>query len=85
MPQRGLLSPRRPGGDKRGLRLINWGRGEVYHQAHCNFFASDGMPYPDSYTADLWSAKRASGEYAPTGCPESGGHSQCSSWPRVWG
>jgi peptide methionine sulfoxide reductase MsrA len=44
--------------------------GEVYHQCHCNFFASEGMPYPTSYTRDTWQAKQRSGEYAPTGCPE---------------
>ena len=44
--------------------------GEVYHQNHCNFFQSEGMPYPESYTQDVWTAKKASGEFVPTGCPE---------------
>ena len=44
--------------------------GEVYHQNHCNFFASPGMPYPDDYTVKAWNEKRASGAYRPTGCPE---------------
>lgn len=50
-------------------RLPFWD-GEVYQQCHCNFFMSDGMPYPQSYTQDVWTAKKASGEYRPTGCPE---------------
>ena len=28
-------------------------KGEVYHQNHCNFFTSEGMPYPDAYTVDI--------------------------------
>tara|TARA_B110001452_G_scaffold11469_1_gene9464 strand:- start:55 stop:915 length:861 start_codon:yes stop_codon:yes gene_type:complete len=49
--------------------------GERYHQAHCNFFASEGMPYPASYTGSLWTQKATDGgAYAnlwqPTGCPE---------------
>jgi len=44
--------------------------GEVYHQCHCNFFMSEGMPYPTSYTQDVFNAKKAAGEYVPTGCPE---------------
>ena len=44
--------------------------GEVYHQNHCNFFASPGMPYPDDYTIQTWNEKRDSGAYRPTGCPE---------------
>ena len=52
--------------------------GEVYHQAHCNFFRSEGMPYPTSYTSDLWQQlQRDGGHYRnlwqPTGCPESYG------------
>ena len=51
---------------------------EVYHQAHCDFSMSAGMPYPSSYTADVWHAhQRDGGAYAnlwaPTGCPESYG------------
>ena len=49
--------------------------GERYHQAHCNFFSSEGMPYPTSYTSALWTQKATDGgAYAnlwqPTGCPE---------------
>ena len=44
--------------------------GEVYHQNHCNFFPSEGMPYPDWYTVDLYRALKASGRFAPTSCPE---------------
>ena len=49
--------------------------GEVYHQAHCNFFMSSGMPYPKTYTAGVWSQHKAGGGYygnlwTPTGCPE---------------
>ena len=44
--------------------------GEVYHQNHCNFFPSAGMPYPDDYTETLWKELQASGRYVPTGCPE---------------
>ena len=51
--------------------------GEVYHQNHCNFFQSEGMPYPASYTEDLWQQKKAAGEYTPTGCPEVGDHGPC--------
>merc|ERR1719353_1932417 len=52
--------------------------GEVYHQAHCNFFMSEGMPYPDEWTETVWDAKRASGEWAATGCP-GGQHGKCYS------
>ena len=51
--------------------------GEVYHQNHCNFFASEGMPYPDSYTIHLWDAKKAAGAYVTTGCPEVADHDRC--------
>jgi len=51
---------------------------EVYHQNHCNFFLSDGMPYPDSYTVELFELKKHKGEFAPTGCPEQS-HTSCSS------
>ena len=44
--------------------------GEVYHQNHCNFFQSEGMPYPDSYTVRLWDELKASGHFEQTGCPE---------------
>jgi peptide methionine sulfoxide reductase MsrA len=44
--------------------------GEVYHQYHCNFFMSEGMPYPDEYTLDLWKHMQAEKKIAPTGCPE---------------
>jgi peptide methionine sulfoxide reductase MsrA len=43
---------------------------EVYHQYHCNFFMSEGMPYPDEYTLDLWKHMQAEKKIAPTGCPE---------------
>ena len=45
--------------------------GEVYHQMHCNFFASEGMPYPDSYVLGLWKQMQQTGAIKPTGCPES--------------
>jgi peptide methionine sulfoxide reductase MsrA len=45
-------------------------RGEVFHQNHCNFFQSEGMPYPDAYTVDLFKQLKEGGKYAPTGCPE---------------
>ena len=56
--------------------------GEVYHQNHCNFFQSEGMPYPDEYTQTVWNAKRVSGAYASTGCPEQpvSSHQRCSTW-----
>ena len=44
--------------------------GEVYHQCHCDFRMSSGMPYPARYTRDVWAAKKALGEFVPTGCPE---------------
>jgi len=53
--------------------------GEVYHQFHCNFFQSEGMPYPDSYTVELWNAQQSSGQIQPTGCPEDQMHMPCSS------
>lgn len=53
-------------------------RGEVYHQNHCNFFPSEGMPYPDSYTDELYKRMRATGKFIPTGCPENPfSHSTC--------
>ena len=50
--------------------------GEVYHQAHCDFSMSSGMPYPKAYTAELWNQHMADGGryrnlWMPTGCPES--------------
>ena len=56
--------------------------GEIYHQNHCNFFQSEGMPYPDEYTQTVWNAKRVSGAYASTGCPEQpvSSHQRCSTW-----
>ena len=56
---------------------------EVYHQFHCNFFDSPGMPYPDWYTVGLWEHQKQAGIIKPTGCPESGQHSPCSTggWP----
>ena len=52
--------------------------GEVYHQAHCDFSMSSGMPYPKAYTQDVWNQHQADGGYyanlwSPTGCPESHG------------
>ena len=44
--------------------------GEPYHQFHSNFFMSDGMPYPSSYTQDLWHLKDSQGEIPSTGCPD---------------
>ena len=49
--------------------------GEVYHQAHCNFFMNAGMPYPSTYFSDLWEALQHDGGaygnlWQPTGCPE---------------
>ena len=44
--------------------------GEVYHQCHCNFFPSAGMPYPTNYTRDVWTARKLAGDFVPTGCPE---------------
>jgi len=44
--------------------------GEVYHQCHCDFRMTAGMPYPQSYTRDVWNAKKAAGDFVPTGCPE---------------
>ena len=53
-------------------------RGEVYHQNHCNFFPSEGMPYPDSYTDELYKRMRSTGKFIPTGCPENPfSHSTC--------
>jgi len=54
--------------------------GEVFHQNHCNFFQSEGMPYPNAYTIDLWHLFQRDGRYAPTGCPESGSHVRCGAW-----
>jgi len=51
--------------------------GEVYHQFHCNFFHSEGMPYPDAYTLDLWRQKKQQGSIKPTGCPENQRHGPC--------
>ena len=44
--------------------------GEVYHQFHCNFFYSEGMPYPEWYWNDLWLTQQQACRIAPTGCPE---------------
>ena len=44
--------------------------GEPYHQFHSNFFMSDGMPYPSSYTHDMWCLKASQGEIPSTGCPD---------------
>ena len=52
--------------------------GEVYHQFHCNFFPSEGMPYPSTYVIDLWHDLQRTGQLQRTGCPE-GSHSPCSS------
>ena len=57
----------------------NFYAGEVYHQFHCNFFQSEGMPYPDSYTVDLWNLQQSTGQIQPTGCPEDGNHAPCGS------
>ena len=51
--------------------------GEPYHQYHCNFFMSEGMPYPDSYVLQLWEAQKRSGRIQPNGCP-GGPHSSCA-------
>lgn len=57
-------------------------KGEVFHQNHCNFFTSEGMPYPNSYTVDLYDELKANGRYAPTGCPEQPWtHSPCATSP----
>ena len=42
-----------------------------------NFFHSEGMPYPDAYTLDLWHQKQQQGYIKPTGCPENQRHSSC--------
>ena len=53
--------------------------GEVYHQMHCNFFASEGMPYPDSYVLGLWKEMQQTGAIKATGCPESAwNHRSCA-------
>lgn len=44
--------------------------GEVYHQMHCNFFYSEGMPYPKTYYDTLWHRLQDACVIAPTGCPE---------------
>lgn len=51
--------------------------GEAYHQMHCNFFMSEGMPYPDDYVVKLWNELKAEGRVVSTGCPESGSHRRC--------
>ena len=52
--------------------------GEVYHQAHCDFSMSSGMPYPSTYHSSLWEQHQQDGgaygnHWAPTGCPETHG------------
>ena len=48
---------------------------EVYHQAHCDFEMSKGMPYSKTYIANLWNKLQVDGGvygnlWKPTGCPE---------------
>jgi len=45
---------------------------EAYHQFHCDFSLSAGMPYPPAYWRDLYQHMRDTGRVAPTGCPETG-------------
>lgn len=56
--------------------------GEMYHQFHCNFFSSPGMPYPDSYVLELFKDMKDAGRIKPTGCPEDGRHVSCLN---MWG
>jgi hypothetical protein len=45
-------------------------RAELYHQFHSNFFQSEGMPYPGSYTQDLYLRKLEACVIAPVDeCP----------------
>ena len=43
---------------------------EEYHQFHCDFSMSSGMPYPESYWNNLFEQMKTSGRVKPTGCPE---------------
>jgi len=45
---------------------------EAYHQFHCDFSHSSGMPYPPSYWRDLYGYMKEAGKVVEMGCPETG-------------
>jgi len=73
-----VLKPSSKGGDADELNTVwlmdteefPFWTGEVYQQYHCNFFASEGMPYPRWYWEKLWKQQQTSCRIVPTGCPE---------------